>query len=144
MSRNARPLAKIEADLEAAFGRESRGPIEVGALLTEAKELLDAHGAWLPWLGNRFAHLILRTAQRYMLAFRFSVKYGPDGRNATCVSHLKLTPTALYKLAAIDDGDDREIIKRALREAETKWVSADRVDQIEEEIELERRPPPSP
>jgi hypothetical protein len=125
--RNARPLAKIEADLEAAFGRESRGPIEVGALLTEAKELLDAHGRWLPWLGDRFAHLSVRTAQRYMAAHHFAAKHAPK---ATSLSLLKLTPGALYKLAAIDDdGDDREIITRALREAEAKWVSADRVDQ---------------
>jgi Protein of unknown function (DUF3102) len=61
------PAAKIEAALEASFKRESRNFIEIGGLLNEAKEQLDSHGKWLPWLKARFPHAV-RTAQNYMAA----------------------------------------------------------------------------
>jgi hypothetical protein len=40
---NARDLGAIEADLKAAFEHEAKGPIEVGALLVEAKEQFADH-----------------------------------------------------------------------------------------------------
>jgi Protein of unknown function (DUF3102) len=129
---NARPLARIEADLAAAFQRESRGAIEIGGLLIEAKEQLDAHGQWLPWLKDKFPHAI-RTAQNYMAAHRLAGEYAT-------VAHLKLSTGGLYALVAADNAGDVSVIDKVLQEAKTKWVDADRVREIAEEL----RPPPDP
>jgi hypothetical protein len=60
-------------------------------LLLEAKEQLE-HGEWLPWLETYFGKSV-RTAQNYMDAARFAIKYAT-------VAHLMLRPTALYVLGA--------------------------------------------
>ena len=132
-------LLEIEEALEAAFKRETQGPIEIGRLLIRAKEMHAAHGEWLTWLGFHFPHAV-RTSQNYMASAKLADKYAT-------VAHLRLAPGALYKLAAIDGNDANcndgiEIIKRALCEAEIEWVDGDRVDRIKEEVALERRPPP--
>jgi len=137
---NARPLAKIEADLEAAFRREAKGPIEIGGLLIEAKEQLDAHGKWLPWLVAKFPHSV-RTAQDYMSAARFAAKYA-------MIAHLKITAGGLYALARIDSRDSypngAEIIKTALQEAESTWIGSDRVDDIDCMLNPPDPEPPDP
>jgi hypothetical protein len=127
MRTNARALSKIETDLEGEFKREAESPIKIGRLLIKAKELLDDHGEWLPWLGNHFPH-VARTAQRYMSAAEFADKYDT-------VSHLQVTPGALYALAAADSEDNRALIEAALREAESKWIDQKRV------VEILRAPP---
>jgi Protein of unknown function (DUF3102) len=105
---NARPLATIEAALEASFKRETKNIVEIGGLLTEAKEQLDSHGQWLPWLKAKFPHAI-RTAQNYMAAHRLAAKYAT-------VAHLNLAPSALYALAQYDHDNKTEVVTVALRE----------------------------
>jgi hypothetical protein len=137
--RNARSLRKIEADLEAAFLREKLGPIEIGGLLTEAKDLLASHGKWIAWLEERFPHSV-RTAQRYMAAYEFSAK-------CDTVSHLKLTVGGLYTLASFDNSGRMDVVNAALEEAKTQWVDADRVHEIVVDLRQQEEPPeeePSP
>ncbi len=129
--KNARSLARIEADLEAAFKREARGPIEIGGLLLEAKEQLS-HGQWLIWLNSNFPHSV-STCENYINAAKFAAKF-------PTVVNLKVSPTGFYALAKSDNDGDAEVVKRALHEAETKWVDAVRVHQIVKEL----RPPPLP
>ena len=64
--------------------------IEIGGLLIEAQAQLD-HGEWLPWV-ERELDFTERTAQNYMAAYRFALKY-------ETVAYSKLTTSALYKLA---------------------------------------------
>jgi hypothetical protein len=135
---NARPLSTIEKDLEAAFQRERKGPIEIGGLLLEAKEQLDAHGRWLPWLRARFPHAV-RTAQNYMSAYKFSLRH----KSAT-VAYLKLSPGGLYALVEADKDDDQGVVERGLREAKTRWVDASRVHEIVEEFHRPPAPSPAP
>jgi hypothetical protein len=135
---NVRPLAKIEAALEASFKRENRSIVEIGGLLIEAKEQLDRHGRWLLWLQAKFPHAI-RTAQNYMAAHRFAAKYAT-------VAHLNLAPSALYTLARFDSEGKTKAVKAALREAKTKWVDYERVYEIYRELTpaLDLPPPPAP
>ncbi len=130
MRTHARALSKIETDLEVEFKREADSPIKIGRLLIQAKELLTEHGEWLRWLGDYFPHAA-RTAQRYMSAAEFAAKYDT-------VSHLHVTPGALYALAAADSEDNSALIEAALREAESKWIDQKRV------VEILRAPPALP
>jgi len=125
MRKNSRPLEAIEADLEAALEREARGPVEIGALLTEAKALLGSHGMWLLWLKAKFPHTA-RTAQNYMAAAALAAKYAT-------IAHLRLAPGALYALCEADNRGDAVVVERVLHEAETGWVDADRVREIARE-----------
>ena len=109
-----------------AIKREAKTPIEIGRLLIEAKEQLNEHGEWLDWLGVKFPHTA-RTAQRYMSTARLAAKYDT-------VSHLKLSASGLYPLASDGYCDYPELIERVLQEAETKWIDADRVEEIAAEL----------
>lgn len=132
MRTNARALSKIEADLEGELKREAESPIKIGRLLIKAKELLDAHGEWLPWLKDHFPHA-RRTAQNYMAAGRFADKYAT-------VAHLKLTAGALYELAGRDNGGDGELVQAVLAKAATTWIDRDDIGAIADEL---RQPPAS-
>ena len=65
--------------------------VEIGEFLVEAREYVE-HGDWLPWLEREFL-FSERTAQNYMAAYEFSLKYAT-------VADLKLTIGALYDLAS--------------------------------------------
>ena len=86
---NRRPLKKIAGEIATALKREAKNVVEIGRLLAEAKEQLDEHGQWLPWLSDNFS-LSIRTAQRYLAAGAFASKYDT-------VSHLSLTVSGLYR-----------------------------------------------
>jgi hypothetical protein len=132
-----RDLQVIAKELHAAVKRETTDIIAIGDLLIEANEQLD-HGEWLPWLEENFGSSI-STASNYMKAARFAAIF-------PTVVNLKLRPTALYQLG--DDFDlepdlrdfDRKTINAILREAQTKWVNADRVREIAEAL----KPKPEP
>jgi hypothetical protein len=92
--------------------------VEIGRLLIEAKGQLD-HGDWLPWLEREF-DFSERTAQNYISAYDFSLKY-------ETVADLKLTPTALYSLA---QQEDQEVIAAVLKEAAAVRVTRARVNEV--------------
>jgi hypothetical protein len=127
---NARALVEIEVELEIAFNREAKGPVEIGGLLAEAKAQLR-HGEWVGWLKSKFPHAV-RTAQNFMRAHEFAGKY-------VTVTHLKLSPGAIYALARIDRDGDKEAVERVLQEAATQWTDANCVRKIIREL---RSPPP--
>lgn len=119
---NRRPLKKIAAEIATILKREAEHIIELGGLLTEAKEQLDEHGRWLPWLSENFS-LKIRTAQKYMAASALACKYALD-------AHLLLTVSALYALVEADRDGHSEAVEAALCEAKVKWVDDDRVREI--------------
>ena len=89
---NHRPLKKIEAELATALECEVKYVIKAtgqliktGGLLAEAKEQLDEHGAWLPWLKDNFPRTP-RTAQNYMAVYALMVEF-----KCETVSHLNLS-----------------------------------------------------
>ena len=119
---NRRPLKTIAADIATALRHEVRGVVEIGRLLDEAKEQLDEHGRWLPWLRDNFPCSV-RTAQNYMAASALAAKYAT-------VAHLRLTVQGLYALVEADRDGNAEAVKAALSEAKDKWVDDDRVREI--------------
>jgi len=119
---NRRPLKKIAAEIATALKREVTDVLEVGCLLSEAKEQLDEHGRWLPWLKDNFP-LSVRTAQKYMAAAAFASKYELD-------AHLRLSVSGLYALVDVDRNGEHEAVAAALVEAKTKWVDDARVTEI--------------
>jgi Protein of unknown function (DUF3102) len=115
---NSRPLKKIASEIAIALKREAKNVIEVGGLLTEAKEQLDEHGQWLPWLSENFS-LSIRTAQNYMAASALAAKYATD-------AHLLLKVSGLYALVDADRDGNSEAVEAALCEAKVQWVGDDR------------------
>jgi Protein of unknown function (DUF3102) len=131
-----RDLKVITKELHAAQKREAADVIAIGKLLNEAKDLLE-HGEWLPWLAENFGSSD-STAENYMNAARFAAKF-------PTVGNLMLRPTALYALGNdLDQDFDCKTIDAILREAETKWVTADRVWEIAEELMPQPEPKPAP
>ena len=94
-------------------------------MLIEARSQID-HGQWLPWLEANFSSSI-RSAENYMSAARFAAKY-------ETVANLKLRPSALYLLGGeVDDPYtlfNKKALKAIFKEAEAKWVSATRANNI--------------
>jgi hypothetical protein len=123
---NHRPLKTIAAEIATALKREVKDVIEIGGLLAEAKEQLDAHGHWLPWVKEHFPRSI-RSAQNYMTAHAFAAKYAT-------VAHLRLAVGGLYALAEADRAGNSEAVEAALAEARDKWVDEDRVRAIIAEL----------
>jgi len=128
-----RPLATIAAEIRALKADTISDIIAIGGLLIEAKDQLR-HGQWLPWLQREFGYSA-RTGQNYMAAQRFAGRYEH-------VANLKLTLTALYRLA---DADHRrtsiytaDAIAAILAEAKEKLVGAARADAIA--MSLHRQP----
>jgi Protein of unknown function (DUF3102) len=113
IDRARRDIKVIESELHAALKRETADIIAIGELLLEAKEQLE-HGSWLPWLSDNF-ELGISTAQNYMNAARFAIKY-------PTVGHLKLRPTALYWLGSRMEYLPLDEIEAIFKVAETKWV----------------------
>jgi hypothetical protein len=102
-----------------------REATDIIALLIEAHDQLG-HGRWLPWLAENFDSS-LSTAENHMNAARFAAKF-------PTVGNLRLRPTALYvlghDLASPSGLYDRKAIKAISLEAETKWVNAERAQEI--------------
>jgi hypothetical protein len=119
---NRRPLKKIASDLADVLKRAVKNVIEAGGLLNEAKEQLDEHGQWLPWLRDNFS-LTNRTAERYMAVHALAAKFDT-------VSNLNFKVSGLYALVEADRDGNSEAVKAALAEAKDKWINADRVRQI--------------
>jgi hypothetical protein len=128
---NHRPLKKIAAEIATILKRQAKDVIEIGRLLTEAREQLDEHAQWLLWLTDNFS-LSIRTAQRYLTAHAFASKYDT-------VSHLSLTVSGLYALIEADRAGRSEAVEAALSEAKVQWVDDDRVREI---VAALRPPPP--
>jgi hypothetical protein len=119
---NRRSLKTIASEIAIALKCEVENVVEVGRLLTEAKEQLGAHGQWLPWLNDNFS-LSIRTAQKYMAAAALAGEYELD-------SHLRISVGALYALVDADRDGNVQAVKAALGEAKVKWVDDDRVREI--------------
>jgi hypothetical protein len=124
-----RSIKVIASELHIALKRETTDIIAIGDLLLEAKDQLE-HDLWLPWLEINFGSSI-RTAQNYMSAARFALKYAT-------VAHLKLKPTALYWLGQNMDIIALDEIEAILKAAETKWVDHERAVDIVAAIHRER------
>jgi hypothetical protein len=120
-----RDIELINGELKNVLTREANDVVTVGNLLTEARSQID-HGHWLSWLEANFS-LSIRSAENYMLASNFAAKY-------ETVANLKLRPSALYLLGReIDDPDtliNKKALKAIFKEAEVKWVSATRANDI--------------
>jgi hypothetical protein len=123
----------ITKELHVALKREAADVIAIGALLIEAHNQLG-HGGWLPWLAENFDSSV-STAENYMNAARFAAKF-------PTVGNLRLRPTALYVLGNDLDLEnfDRKTINAIFREAETKWVNADRVSEIAKSLQKPKPP----
>jgi hypothetical protein len=148
-----RNLAAITSELQVAMQTETTSIIAIGGLLLEAKDQLE-HGEWLGWLERNFERST-RTAYNYMSAARAAAKLATIANLGT----LKLRQSALY---AIGDKLDTEEIHRKwqidappclhddatiaaiLKAAETEWITANRANEIAEEIEQLRQPPDPP
>jgi hypothetical protein len=114
-----RDLSVIEAELHTALKSEIANKIKVGGLLVEAKEAVR-HGEWLPWLERNFA-LSERSAQHYMVAFKFAAKY-------ECGADLKLRLNAIYEL----EKSDEETVGAVLQLAKTEWLNGEVVARVAE------------
>ena len=126
-----RSLEAIAADIRKSLKAEVADVIKVGALLAEARALLQ-YGEWYAWLREQFS-LSQRSALRYVAAYEFVA-----GKSAT-VSDLKLRISALHLLAGDRSLRPKEI-GAVLREAKTKWVGATRAKEIIKEIRADDRP----
>jgi hypothetical protein len=123
-----RPLDVVATEIRRSKAETIGEIIAIGGLLSEAKDQLR-HGQWLPWLELQLGYSA-RSAQNYMRAHKFASRY----QN---VATLKLTSTALYRLA---DSDGRrgaraslykeDAIAAILAEAKEKRVDRARADEI--------------
>jgi hypothetical protein len=128
MKQQARHLNVIASELQTAMRAESSSIIAIGRLLIEARAQLE-HGQWLEWLGANFDRSI-RSAENYMSAATFVSKI--ETSKIATVANIR--PSALYLLASLDDVADRDLIEAVLKEAESGWVTEDRVWQIRAEL----------
>ena len=98
--------------------------VEIGRLLVEAQNQVG-HGEWLPWLESEF-DFSARTAQNYMAAQEFALKY-------ETVAHLRLTCSALYALASGGYGDAE--VDAVLAAAAVGRVTRTRLGEIVDALE---------
>jgi hypothetical protein len=129
MKKVARNINVIINELQIALKREAADIIAIGNLLLEAKDQVE-HGRWLLWLKANCG-LSESTAQNYMNASRFAIKY-------PTVGVLKLRPTVLYALGSDLDGISVDKIEAIFKVAETEWVNLDRANAIIEAMPEER------
>ena len=128
MKKAERPLSAIVDDLHVVLKRETADIIKIGELLVEAKAAAR-HGEFLPWLKREFS-MSERSAQRYMAAYRFALKYDT-------LSDLQLSVDAIYLLCNQLLGDlfPPNVINAIIEEAKQKFVGEQRCHEIAEEIE---------
>jgi Protein of unknown function (DUF3102) len=122
MKQKARKLTEIADEIRSKI--QTIGDIiAIGGLLFEAKNGPELeHGEFLPWLEREF-DFSDRTAQNYMKAHEFALKY-------EMVSYLKLTPTALYFLSESSIYHTPQAIALVLAEAAEKRVTEARAETI--------------
>jgi hypothetical protein len=129
MKTPVRKLSELESELAIACDAEDADErfhcINIGKLLREVNEQLG-HGEWLPWLERNWRKSV-STAENYMNAARLADKFPSLG-------NLKLRRDAIYELGGMLDNPDQGLFDAVLKEAETTWVNAKRVGEIEEEI----------
>jgi hypothetical protein len=130
MKTPVRKLDAIAGELMTAMKAESTNFIAIGNLLIEAQQQLE-HGDFLRWVSDHFDRSTA-TAYQYIRAAKVVAKFPAAG-------NLKLRPSALYVLGASIDSPDQEFFDTAFKEAEEKWVTADRLQQIWEGIRTARR-----
>lgn len=128
MKKAERPLSAIVDDMRVVLKRETADIIKIGELLVEAKAAAR-HGEFLPWLKREFS-MSERSAQRYMAAYRFALKYDT-------LSDLQLSVDAIYLLCNQLLGDlfPPNVINAIIEEAKQKFVGEQRCHEIAEEIE---------
>jgi hypothetical protein len=107
------------------FDPRLRTPSPLARLLLEAKEQLE-HGGFMDWVENHVgtSH---SSALNYMAAARAVAKF-------PTVANLKMRASLLYQLGDNEDLYDSETLAAIFKEAETKWVNADRAFDIECDI----------
>jgi hypothetical protein len=118
LTKHRRELSVIADEIRVNLKRETAAIITTGGLLIEAQKQVD-HGEWLPWLKREFS-LSERSAQRYMRAFKFAVKYDT-------VADLNMSPTALYLLTEKEDDFPPAVIHGLFRQATKGRVGKDDV-----------------
>lgn len=124
-----RSLSSIIGEIRKTFSNDIANIIKRGELLIEAKEMLGQHGEWLPRLEQNF-EMSPRTAQRAMAVAEFA-------KNVS-LTDLRLTRSALYELSSGDWPEN--VVRAALKEAESKLVNDFRLD----DINVELNPGPEP
>jgi Protein of unknown function (DUF3102) len=146
-----RTLADVERELGFALRAKTGAMLDIGRLLNEAKDHLDDHGQWLPWL-RRYSALSERSTQRYMKAARWV-----DSLKSDTVSDLDLaylSTRAIYELSSgkyddkvveqvlsaaaaaqrhLNETDVEEIAKVGARAAILKGIKADQKAEAEAE-----------
>jgi hypothetical protein len=125
---SVRSLATIVGEIRGTMRNDVANIIKRGTLLQEAKDQFE-HGQWLPWLQDNLG-MEERSAQRAMAAAKFAAKFDN-------LSDLQLSKSALYELSAGDEYPPK-VIKAVLKEAKSKLVDAQRVYDIDAEL----NPPP--
>lgn len=133
-------LDKITNDLHEILKRETGDVVEIGRLLTSAKEEVG-HGKFLPWLEREFS-LSEKTANRYMAAHKFMKEVAGPLLKSDNLADLRLRPSAVYELVKIqtyggiadDDGNLHKItradLEAVLREAAENWIGEKRLIEI--------------
>jgi Protein of unknown function (DUF3102) len=133
-------LTKITNHLHEILKRETGDVVEIGRLLTSAKEELG-HGEFLPWLEREFS-LSEKTANRYMAAHKFMIEVAAPLLKSDKLSDLSLRPSALHELVGMksrgelrdDDGNVYTVtqadIEAVLKEAAENWVGRKRLLEI--------------
>jgi Protein of unknown function (DUF3102) len=116
--RTVRELPAIAEALHAALKRDTRNILEIGALLAEAREMVDP-GTWLRWLHDEFS-LSRQTADRFRKVHEFA-------RRLPNLGNLLLRPSALYVLAECPDPQAVDLV---LHEAGSRWVGGTRASTI--------------
>jgi hypothetical protein len=99
--------ARIKAEHEATALSLKRGiehAIKAGELLIQAKQLLNKHGAWLPWVEGNCA-ITPRMAQIYM---RIAGSKAEIEAKAKSISHLTISEAVKFLAAPFDDEELEE------------------------------------
>jgi hypothetical protein len=131
-----RELSAIVNDLKTELRAESESILNAGRLLIEAKEQIK-HGEWLRWLEREF-DLSDRTAQNYMRAARFWLKYATVSDLVVLWGAAEnLSPSALYTISEEMPLYTPEAIAAILKEAEGKRIDEDRAWEIADSLRPE-------
>jgi hypothetical protein len=119
-------LTKITGELHAIFKRGTADVLEVGRLLSLAKQEVG-HGEFLPWLEKEFS-LSVKSAERYMAANKVAASLFKSDN----LTILKLRPSAIYALAEMHSrGAVTEALRQVvLKEAAEKWIGGKRLIEI--------------
>jgi hypothetical protein len=131
-----RELSAIVNDLKTELRAESESILNAGRLHIEAKEQIK-HGEWLRWLEREF-DLSDRTAQNYMRAARFWLKYATVSDLVVLWGAAEnLSPSALYAISEEMPLYTPEAIAAILKEAEGKRIDEDGAWEIADSLRPE-------